>query len=239
MLQRVTRRSPVTAARRERTMLRELDSRRASAVGAAAALAAVTGLVATGVTRAVDQYAVDHLMPGLYPFFDGDGFVWLPPGRLVAGWNSDRVINHVADRVMVPASAAFATLAVLLVLVLARRLDRRIWLLAYAAALAVELIGKSTIHTNPLVVGASHELRIWKFDDSFPSGHATRAVFVAGLVATAWPRVRLVAAAWALAVVVLLVLAGTHTPSDVAGGVLLALMLVLLCRHVDAQVQRA
>lgn len=215
-------------------MRRERRARRATVVAAAeiALCAVLAALVAGGETTRADQYAVDHLMPGLYPYVGGGEPVSLPHGRLVAGWNPDRLLNRVADQVTRPASIVLATLVVLIVLLLARRIDRRAWLIGYCVAVAAELIGKNAIHAEPLyVAGASGPIRLWKFEDSFPSGHATRALFLAGLVGTAWPRLRIPATVWAAVVVALLVLAGTHKPSDVAGGVLLAAALVVLCRR--------
>jgi hypothetical protein len=46
-------------------------------------------------------------------------------------------------------------------------------------------------------------------------------VIVAAAVAWAWPRGRRFAVAWAIVSIVLLQLAGWHTPTDIAGGVLL------------------
>lgn len=214
-------------------MRRELRNRSTRiAVAALAALGTLAVLVASGATRPVDQYAVDHMMPGLYPYVGRGDLVTLPRGRLVEGWNPDRLLNHIADRVTMPALIPFATLIVVLVLLLSRRIDRRVWLLGYLVALGAELLGKSAIHGESLVVsGTFGPLRLWKFDNSFPSGHATRALFLAGLVGAAWPRLGPLAALWALAVIVLLVLAGTHTPSDVVGGILLAAALVALCRR--------
>lgn len=62
------------------------------------------------------------------------------------------------------------------------------------------------------------------FDNSWPSGHALRCALVAVVLAAAWPRLRGALAAWLVAAVVLLVLAGFHTPADVAGGLFLALL---------------
>jgi membrane-associated phospholipid phosphatase len=60
------------------------------------------------------------------------------------------------------------------------------------------------------------------FDASWPSGHALRCALVAAAVAAAWPRLRIPLAIWLVAVVVLLELAGFHTPTDLVGGLLLA-----------------
>ena len=60
------------------------------------------------------------------------------------------------------------------------------------------------------------------FDASWPSGHALRCGLVAGALAVVWPRLRMPLAIWLVAVVVLLELAGFHTPTDLVGGLLLA-----------------
>ena len=65
------------------------------------------------------------------------------------------------------------------------------------------------------------------FQSSFPSGHALRSVLLAAAVAAVWPFARRWVAAWAAASLVLLELSGFHVPSDIAGGLLLALLLVL------------
>lgn len=60
------------------------------------------------------------------------------------------------------------------------------------------------------------------FDASWPSGHALRCALVAGALGAAWPRLRLALGIWLVAVVVLLELAGFHTPTDLTGGLFLA-----------------
>jgi membrane-associated phospholipid phosphatase len=60
------------------------------------------------------------------------------------------------------------------------------------------------------------------FDSSWPSGHALRCALVAAALATVWPRLRIPLLIWLAAVVVLLELAGFHTPTDLVGGLLLA-----------------
>ena len=53
-----------------------------------------------------------------------------------------------------------------------------------------------------------------------------RAIVVAGAVATAWPRVRWLAFAWAAFTTVMVELSGMHTPSEVLGGILGGLAIV-------------
>jgi membrane-associated phospholipid phosphatase len=90
---------------------------------------------------------------------------------------------------------------------------------ALLAAVAVEVICKELLMRPALYDGAYH---IRAYDSSFPSGHALRTVIVAAAVAWRFPRARLAAAVWAVASVVLLLLAGWHTPTDLVGGVLVA-----------------
>jgi membrane-associated phospholipid phosphatase len=64
------------------------------------------------------------------------------------------------------------------------------------------------------------------FETSFPGDDAVRVVLVAALVAAVVPRILPLAAVWAGASFVLLELAGFHTPSDLAGALLLGVCLV-------------
>ena len=100
-----------------------------------------------------------------------------------------------------------------------------------AAAVAVEVLCKEVLVRPALHHGSFH---IAAFDSSFPSGHALRTVIVAGAIASTRPRTRLFAAAWAIAAVVLLLLAGWHTPTDLAGGVLLGGLALLGARRLGA-----
>jgi len=95
---------------------------------------------------------------------------------------------------------------------------------AWALGSAIELLCKHVLVRPALHDGSFH---IAAFDSSFPSGHALRAVLVAFAIARSWPRVRPLAVAWVVASVVLLQLAGWHTPSDLAGGLLLGGLAVL------------
>ena len=89
------------------------------------------------------------------------------------------------------------------------------------AGTAVETLCKHVLTRPELQHGAHH---VVGFDDSFPSGHAFRVV----LLATAFRSP--IAAAWAVATIVLIELAGWHTPSDILGGVVLGLLGLLGAR---------
>jgi membrane-associated phospholipid phosphatase len=93
------------------------------------------------------------------------------------------------------------------------------WTLAWFIAVAVEVVFRHTLTRQPLY---RHGVRLVGFDSSWPSGHALRCALVAAALATAWPRLRIPLAIWLAAVVVLLEVAGFHTPTDLLGGLLLA-----------------
>lgn len=93
------------------------------------------------------------------------------------------------------------------------------WPAAWLVAVTVELVFRHTLTRQPL---NRHGVHLVGFDSSWPSGHALRCALVAGALATAWPRLRIPLVIWLAAVVVLLELAGFHTPTDLVGGLLLA-----------------
>jgi membrane-associated phospholipid phosphatase len=154
---------------------------------------------------------VDHLMPGAH--FSArksnlsDGLVPL----LHAHW--DGAVAIAANIVTLPASFLIA-----LAIVAWRS---RALALGLAAAVVIEAICKATIVRPALHAGTLH---IGAFDSSFPSGHTLRTVIVAAALA---PVVGAWAAVWAIASIVLLQLAGWHTPTDIAGGLLLGGLVLL------------
>jgi membrane-associated phospholipid phosphatase len=129
----------------------------------------------------------------------------------------------VAEIVPLPGQVVFS---LLLVLAAAWRLWTRgrveaavCWTTAWLVAVAVELVCRHTLTRESLY---RHGVHLVGFDSSWPSGHALRCALVAAALAAAWPRLRIPLAIWLAAVVVLLELAGLHTPTDIAGGLLLA-----------------
>ena len=97
------------------------------------------------------------------------------------------------------------------------------WAAAWVAGTAIEVLTKETLTRPPLYAHGAH---LVGFDASFPSGHTIRIVLVAATIVVVWPAARLWVAAWAACAIVLTELAGFHTPSDVAGGLVLAALLV-------------
>jgi membrane-associated phospholipid phosphatase len=183
----------------------------ASAFLASAAFAALAGLVAAGALTGVDQWAVDHLMPGGTFENEGGGILAALIPLYRTHW--DNGWSVAANVVTLPASFVIA-----LALVAWRS---RVLALLLVAGTAVETVCKETLDRPALYDGAHH---ITGFDSSFPSGHALRTVLVAAAFARPWT------AAWAVASVVLLQLAGWHTPTDIAGGLLLGGLALLGAR---------
>jgi membrane-associated phospholipid phosphatase len=187
----------------------------------AAAFAALAALVAAGAFTRVDQWAVDHVMPGA-SFHAGEGGLLegLVP-LLHSQWSSAYAIA--ANIVTLPASF-------LISLAIAFACSRAL-AGALMAAVAVEVLCKELLTRPALYDGSFH---VASFDSSFPSGHALRTVIVAAAVAWRWPRARTVALAWAIVSLVLIQLAGWHTPTDIAGGLLLAALALLGARAAGA-----
>jgi membrane-associated phospholipid phosphatase len=166
------------------------------------AFAALAVAVAAGAFTGLDQWAVEHIMPG--GRFTGGEPSLLDALVPLAGTHWDSAWSVLVNVVTVPASFLVA-----LAIVVWRS---RVLAALLVAAVAVETLCKDVLTRPELHHGARH---IVAFDDSFPSGHTLRAVIVAGALASPW------AAAWAVVAIVLVQLAGWHTPTDIAGGLLL------------------
>jgi membrane-associated phospholipid phosphatase len=195
--------------------------RREVGVAAAAAFAALAGLVASGAVTGFDQWANTHAMP----FAGKPG----PPPTLL---ESLVPLLHADLHPDGLAAAAIVTLpgqilvSLLLILVAAWKLRARGrldtaagWIAAWLVGSAVEVLCKHVLTRPPLHRNGVHVIA---FDSSWPSGHVLRCAVVACALAAAWPRFRGVLGVWLTAAAVLLELAGAHTPTDLIGGLLLA-----------------
>jgi membrane-associated phospholipid phosphatase len=196
-----------------------------AAVAAAAAYAALAGLVASGAATGLDQWASSHAMP----FAGGIG---QPPTVLESLVPLLHADYHpagaaVTEIVTLPGQVV---ISFLIVLVAAWRLARRGrsdvalgWIAAWVLAVGIEVLCRHTLVRPALYRGGSH---IVGFDSSWPSGHTLRCALVVAALAVAWPRLRWGLGLWFVAAAVLLELAGFHTPTDVLGGLLLATLTV-------------
>jgi membrane-associated phospholipid phosphatase len=169
----------------------------------------------------VDQWAVDHAMPFAGPAGPPPSLLESLVPLLHASFHPAG--DAITQFVILPGQAL---ISLLLVLAAARRLWRSgrvvatvAWPAAWLAATAVELVFRHTLTRPALYRDGVH---LVAFDSSWPSGHALRCTIVAAALVTAWPRLRRPLVLWLVAAVVLLELAGFHTPTDIAGGLLLA-----------------
>ena len=175
------------------------------------AFAALAIAVAAGAFTGVDQWAVDRLMPGASFNAKEAGLA----EALIPLWGThwDNVWSVAANIVTVPASFL---IAVALCAWRSRALAAAVVAFTAVEALCKELLSRPTLHDGPHHIAG--------FDASFPSGHTLRTVLVAAAVAQPF------GAVWAVASIVLLQLAGWHTPTDIAGGILLGLLALLCAR---------
>ena len=175
----------------------------------ASGFAALAALVATGATKGIDRWAIDHTMPGAqFSSHTPSAAEALVP-LLHVRWHG--AVHVLAEIVTVPASFLVSLLVLL-------ALRRWAWLVVWAIGSAVEEICKTAL-TRPALY--HHGLHLAAFDHSYPSGHTIRAVVLAAAIGrrSAW--------AWAVAAIVLLEVGGFHVPTDIAGGLVLGLGLRL------------
>jgi membrane-associated phospholipid phosphatase len=173
--------------------------------------AALAGLVAAGSFTGIDQWAVEHAMPGAHFRSTQTNLLADVIPLYHVHWSS--AWSAAVNVVTLPASAVIS-------LVLVWQASRALGL-ALVAAVAVEVLCKETLDRPALHKGALH---IVPFDSSFPSGHALRATLVAIALSSVRPRWSAVVALWLAASLALLLLAGWHTPSDLLGGAVLGLL---------------
>jgi membrane-associated phospholipid phosphatase len=192
---------------------------------AAAAFTVLAILVGLGDLKSIDQYAVRNLMPGGLPTDSRIPVIGRPLQYHGHHFDASQLVRLPAN--IVPATLLF----ILICLVLWRRKETPqliLWAFAFALGNAVVLIGKETITTPVLsrVVGG-HLEDVSDFVSSFPSGHSTRIVLFTGIFVYLWPRLRWLWPLWAAAAIASLEIDRIHTPSDIAGGILLATAILL------------
>lgn len=199
-------------------------------LAAAAAFAALSALVAGGALTRLDQWAIGHAMVDVHRA----GTTPTLADALVPLLHTDfgSPLGVVAGAVTAPASLLVSLLLVGACCVAMRRRGRvraaYAWAAAWLAGNAVEALCKATL-TRPALY--RHGLHLLAFDSSFPSGHTIRSILVAAALAAAWPAARWWGASWAAASLVLLEADAAHTPSDIAGGLLLSVLLVAAARR--------
>jgi membrane-associated phospholipid phosphatase len=191
---------------------------RRSTIVVAAAFALLAALVAAGIFHSVDQWAVRRLMPGLEPnpgkSSAVDSLIPLHGSDWSDGWS-------IATNIVALPGALLVSLAIV-------AWRSRILAIILLAAVAVEVLCKEVLTRPALHLDGVH---IVPFDSSFPSGHTLRIVLVAGAL---YPLLRGWVVAWAATAIALILLAGWHTPTDIAGGLLLGALGLLCARGAGA-----
>lgn len=205
---------------------------RRSVTGLVVSLAVLTALVETGSVTRIDQYAVSHLMPGLDVRHQGKttlSGLFVPFSGRLEWW------QKILALWTYPCSVLISGLVIAAVaLVLWRRLRRAaaaVVVAAWVAGNGIEVVGKGVIRRSDLY-GLSGGVRVHvvAFDDSFPSGHSLRCILVVCAVTLVWRRALTWILPWAVLVPVFLVMQSAHVPTDVLGGVLVALLVVLVAK---------
>ncbi len=199
-------------------------------------------LVGAGSVGPVDQWSVDHLMPGLTGTSTSTSLVdSLFPIFDTGPQHGHVLVSALTYAVVWIASVIPALLLIGLgVLYLHRRGQDRLAIGlggAFVVANLVEVIGKSTI-TRPDLHTRSGQavIHVVPFDASFPSGHELRAVLLVACLLACFPKLWPVGLGWLCAVTVMLVVGGWHTPSDVLGGLLIAVALIALAPTVARRI---
>jgi membrane-associated phospholipid phosphatase len=197
-----------------------------------AAFAAFTALVLSGAMNRIDDWGVDHVMPALAPRAPGNGVVaavglWRPFKLDVPWWQQALGAYNYPASVLV--SGLVITVAAVALLRRGAVEATVVWVATWCVANGLELVGKHELERPGVHWSNGHiRIHVLPYDSSFPSGHTVRAVVLAATVAYAWPRARFAAAAWLALVPATLVVDADHTISDVVGGLLLGLLLLLL-----------
>lgn len=199
-------------------------------VGAAAAFSALSVLVASGALTRLDQWAIDHAMANAHSAATAPTLADSIVPLLHASFATP--LDALTSVVTAPASLLPSLLLVGACCVTLRRRGQLraayAWAAAWVAGNAVETLCKATLVRPALY---RHGVHLLAFDSSFPSGHTIRSILAAAALAATWRATRPWGAAWATATLVLLEADGAHTPSDIAGGLLLSLLLVAAVRR--------
>jgi len=192
----------------------------------AVAVVALAVLVDGGRMASLDRFARAHLSP-LQAGPDGRG--------------RSEILQLTAGATDALISVAGIAVAVILMALAGRRLVASgrgrialLWASALTAGFAVEVAGKGLVNQQqPDHRVICRGLGAGGFDASFPSGHALRAMLLAGVAAALWPHLRIWFVTAALAIALALQLNGVHTLSDIVAGALVGVALWLAVEEIS------
>lgn len=211
---------------------------RVAAIVSAAAFVAVSAAVRLGGFMTIDQWAIDHVMP------------WVSPIRSSSAWSSFLPFTAHTPAAEIPAELWLYPASPLIAgLITAgccaylwrrgERLPSLAWASAWVVVNAIEVVGKHAISRQaPHMLWRGYVIPLPSFADSFPSGHAARALLLAALVAAVRPRLRMAVAAWLAVMLPLLVVTNAHAPSDVVGGLFLSGAFAFVCLRLSGGTER-
>jgi membrane-associated phospholipid phosphatase len=207
------------------------------------ALTTLALAVASGHAASFDQWSVDHLMPYQdRPAYEQRLWEQMMSPIEAIGNERNSLTTRLAFALTLPAAPLVSALFALGGLAaVARRGRAPVWVAALAAGAVAEVVMKAAIERPLLHRFDQHRAATVSkdaFNHSFPSGHTVRGVLVAALIAEAVPRMRPVLAAWLVAMSAALVASSMHTPTDVAGGLLLASIVLVVIVVVQGRAQR-
>jgi undecaprenyl-diphosphatase len=210
------------------------------AVGAVAALVLVTVAMVLGAFTRLDQFSLDHLMPWLSPRNKPRGGykgLWQPFQPHIPG--TEKLLGLITYPCSVLVSGLVVAVAAM---ILWRRLGPLAALApagAWVVGNAIEVLLKDSLR-RPALYGSVGQDRVHvvPFDNSFASGHTMRALIVAYTLTLLWRRASPWVWVWAGLVGPLLVVTSAHTPSDVIGGALVGLLVLVPANAVVRQARR-
>jgi membrane-associated phospholipid phosphatase len=182
----------------------------------------LAGLVQLGALNSIDQWGADNLAP----LRAG------PDGRGRAA--PLRIVGETLESLREPAAPGITLLIVAGAWLYLRRDGRgrtaNAFAIAFALALAAEVILKLLVDQNAPGIPRETTAIGTISHGSFPSGHMTRTILLTGLATVLWPEHRRWFVRWMLVIAVGIALTAMHLLSDIAGGAMLgtALLLVVL-----------
>src|SRR4051812_10310370 len=169
-----------------------VDPLLSGAAALAAILVVLSVAVVAGALAPLDRHAVVHWMTGPDPERARETLPPLTgvfmPFHLDEPW-SQRALDAAAYPASVLLSVLVFALACRALWRRGARAEAAVWAAAFVVTNAVEVAMKAAIVKPDLY--AEHDGVVFHasaFDHSFPSGHTTRALLVAGVVAYAWRR---------------------------------------------------